>query len=322
MPDTELFTLAKAGKLGETATLTAQVKRMLADPKAEALTDNFAGQWLYTRALVEHEPDYNFFPEWTEGGDALRTAMEQETRLFFQEFLSRGWPIEQMLTADHSFLNQRLAQHYGATGPTGSTPERMTLPAGERRGLLGQGSVLTITSYPTRTSPVKRGRWVLAQLLCDKPNDPPPGVEGNLPTTPPQGTSLRELLEQHRANPDCAICHDAMDPIGLALENFDAIGRWRTEDSGVTIDPTGKLPGDIEVEGPADLSQKIAADARYPACILTQMFTYALGRGPTEGDDPYFDEMLDNLGGSGFSLEQAILQIVLSEPFRMKRGGK
>jgi hypothetical protein len=155
--------------------------------------------------------------------------------------------------------------------------------------------------------------------LCDKPPDPPPGVEGNLPQTPPEGTSLKELLAQHRADPTCATCHDLMDPIGLALENFDAVAKWRTEDSGVTIEPEGMLPGGVPVTGAVDLSQKVAADPRYPGCVLQQLYTYALGRGPTEEDLAYFTEMLTTLGPN-YPLEAAILEIVKSEPFRMKRG--
>jgi hypothetical protein len=288
---------------------------MLADPKADALIDNFAGQWLYTRALVEHEPDYNFFPEWDDG---LRSALQTETELFFKDFLQKGHPIDGLLTADFTFANDRLGQHYGF-GATGATHQQIGITDPNRRGLLGHGSVLTITSYPTRTSPVKRGQWVLAQLLCDKQPDPPPGVEGNLPMTPPAGTTLKELLAEHREKPECAVCHDRMDPIGLALENFDAVGKWRADEGGVTIEPAGTLPGNIPVSGPVDLSAKIAADPRYPACVLSQMYTYALGRGPTDADDAYFVEMLEKLG-TGYSLEAAILEIIRSEPFRMRRG--
>ena len=316
MPDDELFAAAEAGKLTKTDAIVEQADRMLADPKASALTDNFAGQWLYTRALVEHEPDYNFFPEWDDG---LRTAMEEETRQFFGEFLTQARPIQELLTADFSYVTDQLAQHYGLPAPGSSKPSRVTIGDPNRRGLLGQGSVLTITSFPTRTSPVKRGRWVLSQLLCDRPPDPPPGVEGNLPMTPPQGTTLKELLAEHRANPECAQCHDVMDPIGLALENYDGVGKWRTEDSGVTIDPAGTLPGDIPVSGPVDMADKVAADPRYPGCVLQQLFIYALGRGPTDADQDYFVEILDKLG-PGYSLRDAIVEIVKSEPFRMRRG--
>ncbi len=316
MPDDDLFLKAEAGELTNPDTLVAEAKRLLADPKSKALTDNFAGQWLYTRALIEHEPDYNYFPSYDDG---LRVAMENETRLFFEEFLTTPQPVEGLLTANFAWLDQRLAQHYGLTGPTGSTPQKLSLKAGLRGGLLGQGSILTITSYPTRTSPVKRGRWVLAQLLCSNPKDPPPGVEGNLPDTTPAGTTQKELLAKHREDPECAICHDEMDPVGIGLENFDAIGGYRTDEGGIPVDPTGILPDGTPITGAASLSAAIAADPRFPACVLTQMFTYALGRGPTADDDAYFDEMMKNLGGGGFTLEQAILEIIKSEPFRMRR---
>jgi hypothetical protein len=315
MPDDELFALARESKLTDPAVLAAQAQRMLADPKADALVDNFAGQWLYTRALVEHEPDYNYFPEWDDG---LRSAMQTETSLFFQDFLKQGHPVDQLLLADFTFANDRLAQHYGISA-SGATHQKVTIGDPNRSGLLGQGSILTITSYPTRTSPVKRGQWVLSQLLCDRQPDPPPGVEGNLPMTPPAGTTLKELLAQHREKAECAVCHDRMDPIGIALENFDAVAKWRTDEGGVPIDPGGSLPGDIPVSGPVDLSNAIAADPRFSACVVKQLFTYALGRGPTDADDAYFVEMLEKLG-PGYSLENAILEIVTSETFRMRRG--
>jgi hypothetical protein len=321
MPDDALFAKAESGELLDPEVLATEAQRMLQDPKASALTDNFAGQWLYTRALVEHEPDYAFFPEYEDG---LRIAMEQETRLFFQEFLQNPHPIQDLLQADFGYVDGRLAQHYGINGVSGSSPTRTTLTDPLRGGLLGQGSILTITSYPTRTSPVKRGRWVLSQLLCDKPADPPPGVEGEINPTPPAGTTQKELLAKHREDPTCASCHDVMDPIGIALENFDGIGRFRTEDNGAPVDPNADMPDGTKLDGPAALAKAVASDERFPGCVMQQMIIYALGRGTRDSDQPYFDEMMKTVG-SGFSLEQAILQIVKSEPFRMRRaegGGK
>lgn len=321
MPDEALFAKAESGELLDPAVLAAETRRMLQDPKASALTDNFAGQWLYTRALVEHEPDYNFFPEYEDG---LRIAMEQETRLFFQEFLQQPHPVQDLLKADFGYVDSRLAQHYGLSGVSGSSHTRVTMTDPRRGGLLGQGSLLTITSYPTRTSPVKRGRWVLAQLLCDKPADPPPGVEGEINPTPPAGTTQKDLLAKHREDPTCASCHDVMDPIGIALENFDGIGRYRTEDNGAPVDPTADMPDGTKLDGPVSLADAVVSDERFPACVMQQMFVYALGRGTQDSDQPYFDEMMKAVG-SGFTLEQAIVQIVSSEPFRMRRaegGGK
>ncbi|MEZ4219952.1 MAG: DUF1592 domain-containing protein [Polyangiaceae bacterium] len=315
MPDDALFAKAESGALLEPDVLVAETRRMLQDPKAEALTDNFAGQWLYTRALVEHEPDANYFSGYDDG---LRVAMEQETRSFFQEFLTQPHPVQDLLLANFGFVDGRLADHYGVSGVQGSSPQRVTFDDPLRGGLLGQASVLTITSYPTRTSPVKRGRWVLAQLLCDKPPDPPPGVEAEIDPSPPVGTTQKDLLAKHREDPTCASCHSRMDPIGIALENFDGIGRYRSEDNGSAVDPTAELPDGTALNGPQSLAKAVANDDRFRSCVLEQMFTYALGRGRATTDLPYFDEMLKNLG-QGYNLQQAIEQIVLSEPFRMRR---
>jgi hypothetical protein len=291
---------------------------MLADDKASALVDNLAGQWLYTRALAEHEPDQNYFPDFDE---SLGQAMQQESRLFFQELLSDKQPVETLLTADFAFLNARLATHYGISGVSGADFQKVQLSDKKRGGVLGQGSVLTVTSFPNRTSPVKRGRWVLEQLWCVEVKPPPAGVEVDLPQDAPEGTTLKDQLAKHREDPGCATCHNLMDPVGLALENFDGIGNFRELDNGAPVDPAGVLPGDIPVDGPIELANVIAADSRFPACVTKQFFTYALGRGPTKADDDYFNEMLENLGGQGFALEDLIIEIVKSEPFRMRQQG-
>ncbi len=318
MPDEALFAAADAGILTDPDEIERQVRRMLADPKAAALVDNFAGQWLLTRALDSHEPDYAYFPEYDH---ALRDALKGEARSFFQEMLDARHPIETMLLADFTYVNDRLAQHYGISGTFGASHERVPLTFDQRGGVLRQGGILTVTSYPTRTSPVKRGKWVLGSLLCSEPKPPPPGVEADLPKEELAGKTLREVLELHREKEICAQCHDLMDPIGLALQNFDAIGRWRaTEESGDVVDPTGVLPDGTPVDGPASLAAAVAADARFPECVTEKTFVYALGRGMLPSDAPYLRSMLTNLGGAGFALDDLVVQITRSEPFRLRRG--
>lgn len=315
MPDEELFAAAREGRLSDPAEIEAQVERMLADPRSEALVSHFAGQWLYTRGLEDHQPDYYAFPDWDE---ELRASMRAETERFFQEFLQSDLPVSQMLTADFSFIDQRLAEHYGIPAPA-SDFERVTLQDPNRRGILTQGAVLTVTSFPTRTSAVKRGKWVLTQLLCDEPPPPPPGVEGLKPEPVPTG-SLRERLEAHRADPTCASCHALMDPIGFGMESYDGIGTFRTEDNGYPIDASGTLPSGDTFNGVLELSGIIAGDQRFTMCVSEKLFVYALGRGPEEADDPYLEHLTTEFVSRGERLRDLIKLIATSEPFRMRRG--
>lgn len=315
MPDEELLQAAREGRLQDPAELEAQVARMLEDPRAEALIDNFAGQWLYTRALDDHTPDYYAFPDWDED---LKESMRTETELFFREFLYGDLPVSQMLTADFTFLNDRLAEHYGLPAPGGDFV-RVNLDDPNRMGLLTLGSLLTVTSFPTRTSPVKRGKWVLTQLLCDEPAPPPANVEG-LPTEEVPTGSIRDRLEQHRADPTCASCHKIMDPLGFGLESFDGIGAFRTEDSGFPVDSTGELPSGEKFNGAVELSQIVSADPRFPECVAEKMFTYALGRGAEIPDAPYLKHINEEFEARGQTLKQLIAVIATSEPFRMRRG--
>jgi len=315
MPDEELFAAAREGKLQDPAQIEAQVDRMLQDPKADALIDNFAGQWLFTRALDDHQPDYYAFPTWDED---LRAAMRQETKLFFREFLRNDLPIPEMLTADFTFINDRLATHYGMPSP-GADFTKVTITDPQRRGLLGQGSVLTVTSFPTRTSPVKRGKWVLTQLLCSEPPAPPPGVEGLKPEMVPTG-SIRQRLEQHRASPVCASCHEEMDNLGFGLEQFNGIGLFRTDDNGFAVDASGKLPGGKTFNGMLELSGILADDPRFVKCASEKMLTYALGRGIYPADDPHLEHLVNGLNSKGQTLKQLIKLVATSEPFRMRRG--
>src|SRR5690606_36502366 len=235
IPDTERLTLAAAGRLGEEAVLREQVERMLADPKAAAFVENFAGQWLLLRSLASVEPEA---PGWDEN---LRQSMRRETELLFANVVNENRPITELLDARYTFVDERLARHYGIDGVKGSYFRRVELAEDSpRRGILGQGSFLTATSVANRTSPVVRGAWILENLLGAPPPAPPAGVESNLDDAAVAAvTSLRERLEQHRGSPTCAACHAIMDPVGLSLENFDSIGAWRTVDSGKPVDPGG-----------------------------------------------------------------------------------
>jgi hypothetical protein len=315
MPDDELFEAARAGLLQDPVELEAQVRRMLEDPKAEALTDNFAGQWLHTRALDDHVPDYQAFPDWN---DELKESMRTETGLFFREFLYGELPVSQMLTADFTFLNDTLAAHYGLESP-GEEFAKVTITDPNRSGLLTQGSLLTVTSFPTRTSPVKRGKWVLTQLLCDEPPPPPAGVEGLMNEEIPTG-SIRDRLEKHRTKPECAACHSLMDPLGFGLESFDGIGAFRTMDQNFPVDATGEMPTGEKFNGARELSQIVSSDERFPECVAEKMFTYALGRGPEKTDAPYLDHVNQEFTARGQRLKELIVIIATSEPFRMRRG--
>ena len=303
MPDDELLDVADAGRLVEPEELARQIERMMADPRADALVDNFAGQWLYLRGLAEHEPDADLFP----GFDgALRAAMIAETADLFRTFLHEDRPIPEMLTAALGAIDERLAAHYGEQA------------ASRRRGLLGHASILTVTSYPNRTSPVKRGKWVLEQLLCSEPPPPPPGVEG-LDDQGPVTGSVRERMEQHRTDPVCAGCHQAMDPIGFALEHFDATGAWRETDSGYEIDATGTLPDGATFDGAVELGAVLAADPRFTRCLSEKMLIYALGRGLDERDAATVDRIHDQLVAGGGHLADLIALVATSEPFLYRR---
>ena len=317
MPDAELDALANAGTLDIPATLAAQVHRMILDPKASGFVDSFAGQWLGTRALDDVNPDYAFFPSWNED---LKEAMRDETHLVFQEFLQTQTDFLDFFDAKFSYVNDRLAQHYGLAPPGSSTPVRVTLPAGSHRsGIFTHGSVLTVNSQPRRTSPVKRGKWALDQILCIEIQPPPAGVEGMLDTPGATGT-LRERLAAHRAKPECAACHDYLDPIGLGLENYDAIGAYRTIDAGQTIDASGNFPDGRSFNGPEAMAALVKADPNTPHCMAERMLTYAIGRGLDNGDDAHLDAITNAFQTNGRSLERLIVAIVQSEPFRMRRG--
>ncbi|MFM7098796.1 MAG: DUF1592 domain-containing protein [Gemmataceae bacterium] len=334
MPDDELRELA--GKKQLTANLPAQVKRMLKDPRASALIDQFAMQWLQLGRLQTVAPDSKLFPTFNE---PLRLAMLEETRLFIGELIREDRSLAEMLNADFTYLNEPLARHYGIVdtlgtkvgkkpAKTGGKPikgpafVRVSLDGTDRGGLLTQASVLTVTSNPTRTSPVKRGRWVLEQLLGTPPPPPPPNVpeldkeEGKKLTG-----SLRQRMEQHRQNPACANCHASMDPLGFAFENFDAIGAFREKDGDFAIDSSGVLPGGKMFKGPAEL-KTILLEKRdlFNRCIVEKMLTYALGRGLEYYDKSTVDRVVSALEKDGGRFSTLVTEIAKSEPFRLRRG--
>lgn len=315
MPDDALFDAAEAGDLRDEKGIEEQVARMIADPKSDRFVENFAGQWLYTRALKNHQPDYAAFPTFDE---PLKNAMRRETELFLREFLQTELPLSQMLTANFTFVNDRLATHYGLEAQ-GSDFVKVTLPDTRRGGLLKQAGLLTVTSYPTRTSPTKRGKWVLTQLLCDAPDPPPPGVEGLPKESMPTGTT-RERLAAHRDIPQCASCHTIIDPLGFGLEHYDGIGAYRVKEDGFDVDATGEMPTGEKFDGEDEIAKIIANDPRYTQCLIKQLMTYALGRGPGESDAPFMTQIETDLPERGSTLAGLVTLIATSEPFRMRRG--
>lgn len=316
MPDEELFSLAQNGQLR--ANLGAQIQRMLKDPKSRALVDNFVGQWLKLRMMDFVTPDAKTFPEFD---PALREAMIAETQMLFHSIMQEDRSMIDLIDADFTFLNERLAKHYGIDGVSGNEMRRVQVAATHRGGLLTQGSILTLTSYPGRTSPVQRGKWVLENLLDQAPPPPPP----NIPPLQDQGQlkgTLRQRMEQHRSNPACANCHEQMDAIGFGLENFNAIGGWRDSDGDAPIDPTGELPGGMKFNGPAQLKQIIKArQDDFCRTITSKLLTYSLGRGLEKFDACIVDEISAKVKQDGYKFSVLVNEIVRSDPFQ-KRGSK
>jgi mono/diheme cytochrome c family protein len=319
MPDEELFTLAREGNLRKPGTLEAQVRRMMRDPKARALVENFAGQWLQLRNLRNVNPDPALFPAFDE---SLRTAMLKETELFFESIVKEDRSVVDFLDADYTFVNERLARHYGISGVKGDSFRRVNLSGSPRGGVLTQASVLTVTSNPTRTSPVKRGKWILENILGTPPPPPPPGA-GELSEDKKvvlSGT-LRQRMEQHRANPNCATCHQRMDPLGFGFENFDAIGAWRERDGQFTIDPSGVLPSGQAFKGPAELKAILKSRREaFTRCLAEKLLTYALGRGLEPYDRCAVDQIAANVAKNGYKFSCLVDEIVKSDPFQMRRG--
>ena len=321
MPDETLFRLAAKGALHKPEVLVAQAKRMLKDPKARALADNFAGQWLQLRKLARVSPDVRTFPTFNE---TLRTAMRTETEMFFESIVQEDRSILDFLDAKYTFLNEPLARHYGNTAVTGNQFRRVVLTGDQRGGLLTQASILTVTSNPTRTSPVKRGKWIMEDILGTPIPPPPPGV-GQLPDDkknkgPLVGT-LRQRLEQHRKNPACASCHQRMDPLGFALENYNAIGEWRTRDGDFPIDASGVLPDGRSFVGARQLKGiLLAKKAQFVRNLSEKMLTYALGRGVESYDRCNIDTMMKTIAARDYRFSALVTAVVESDAFRKRRG--
>lgn len=291
---------------------------MLNDTRSEALAKNFAGQWLRLRNVLGQEPDDVLFPNFN---DNLRHDFVKETELFFQSIAREHRSVVDLLTADYSFLNERLAQYYGIANVHGNEFRRVTPTDENRRGLLGQASILTVTSYSDRTSPVGRGKWILENVLGTPPTPPPP----NVPALKENGAagkllSMRERMVQHRANPACAGCHSKMDPLGFALENFDAVGRWRTvAESGELIDASGATPDGAKFNGPAELRKLLVTNPeQFVTVVSEKLFVYALGRGLEYYDAPAIRQIVRGAAASNYSFEALVLGLVKSTPFTMR----
>ncbi len=312
MPDERLLERARRGELQSAEAVAEEAARMLEDPKSRALVDNFAGQWLQLRDLDRLRPDNTLFPGFN---DDLRQAMRRESELFFESIIREDRSVLELLTGDYTFLNEDLARHYGIDGVTGGEFQKVSL-SGQRRGMLTQGSILLLTSNPTRTSPVKRGKWVLDNLLGEPPPPPPPNVPELEAGAEALGT-LRERMEQHRSNPACAVCHTRMDAIGFGLENFDAVGSWRDRDGRADIDPAGSLPGGRTFAGPVELITILAEEKKdqFCRCMTQKLLTYALGRGLQPFDRCTVRTITTKLAANEYRFGTLVKAIVTSDPF-------
>jgi hypothetical protein len=322
MPDDALFNAAASGTLSAVADIQAQLQRMLADPKG-VLAPTFANMWLGTSTVTTQDFDPEMFPAFT---PALAASMGGEILAFFNEFVQKNEPVTQLLTAKFSYLDKNLASLYGIPAPTGTGLVRTTLTTPQRSGLLTMAGVLSVTSQPTRTSVVRRGAWVLSQLLCAPAPAPPPDVPP-FPTDDTTG-SQRQILAMHRASPSCAACHDSIDNIGLAMENYDAVGAYRTTDNGVAIDASGMFAGGIAEPaggtGPAfvgavQLAAAVAADPRFPACVAQNALSYSIGRTIAPSDAPYITTIVTGSSGA-VGVRDVLMNVVASDPFRMRHG--
>ena len=321
-PDDELLDLAEQGRLSDPEVLAQQARRMLADPRSKELVRNFAGQWLYLRNLRGVVPDAVVFPEFDEN---LRDAFVQETELFFESLIREDRSVLDLLGADYTYVNERLAEHYGIPSVYGSQFRRVTLPpdvAERRGGIFGHGSLLTVTSYPNRTSPVLRGKWVLANIL----GTPPPAPPADVPDLPDRGedgraATVRDRLQRHRESPACSVCHAPMDPLGLALENYDAVGKWReTGEANLPIDASGNLPDGTAFEGPTGLrSLLLERREQFMGTFTEKLLAYALGRGPEYYDRPTVRAITRAAASDNYRWSSIITGIVQSTPFRMRR---
>jgi hypothetical protein len=323
VPDDELIDVAAQGRLKDPVVLEQQVRRMLKDPRSEALINNFTGQWLSVRSLKASEPVVNLFPDFD---DNLRNAFQREMELFFGSVVREDRSVLDLLTADYTFVNERLAKHYGIPNVYGPQFRRVTLPADldMRRGLLGKGALLTVTSNAARTSPVARGKWFLQTFYGVSPPDPPPNVDTTLKEKPADATgnaktpTMRQIMEAHHANPTCNTCHQIFEPIGLAMENFDPVGMWRTQDDGIPIDTVGKLVDGTPVNGIASLRDVLVRRSdTFTRVIAEKLLTYALGRGVEVEDMPLVRSIVRDSAGNKYRFTSLVLNIVKSPAFQM-----
>ncbi len=319
VPDDTLLDLAEKSQLSNPAVFAQQVERMLDDPKSSALVSNFVGQWLQIRNLATVRPDPVVFAGFDE---SLRSSMQQETELFFESILRENRSIMDLLTANYTFLNERLALHYGIPNVYGSQFRRVELTDPHRGGLLGQAGILTVTSPPNRTSVVQRGKWILDNLLGEPPSPPPPNVPPlDTGTEGARKLTLREAMELHRANPACATCHRNMDPLGFALENYDGIGEWRTKDGGSEIDASAKLPDGTQFDGPSGLREVLATSRQeeFVSTVIGKLLTYGLGRGLEYYDMPTVRAIMRQTQANRYRLRDLIMAVATSMPFQMRR---
>jgi cytochrome c551/c552 len=319
IPDDELINLAGQGKLKDPAVLEQQVRRMVADSRSQELVKNFAGQWLGLRTLQSSTPEGTIYPDFD---DNLRQAMRTEAEMFFESVMREDRSLTELLTADYTFVNERLAAHYGIPNVYGTQFRRVSLK-GEfdvRRGLLGKGSVQLVTSNSDRTSPVLRGKWVLENLLGTHPPDPPPNVPPLKPNPTAGPQTMRQRMEEHRANPACSSCHRMMDPIGFALENFDGTGKWRTREAGQKLDASGQLVDGSPIDGVVSLRENLVRySPQFMRTVTEKLFTYALGRGVEYDDMPVVRSIVREAAKKDYLFSAVVLEIVRSMPFQMNR---
>jgi hypothetical protein len=322
IPDDELLTLAENGELREASTLEAQVRRMIADPRSDSMVENFVGQWLQLRNLESRvKPDFLLFPDFD---DNLRKGFREETEMLFSNVLREGRPVQELITADYTFINERLARHYGIKGVYGARFRKVDVTDPNRYGLFGHGSLLALTSVSSRTSPIIRGKFIQTEFWNNPPPTPPadvPALEESAPKDRP--STVREQLELHRANPVCAACHNNIDPVGFALENFDADGSWRDRTrEGLEIDSAGILLDGTPVNGPVELRAALLADpSLFASTVAEKMLIYALGRGLKPADKPVVREIVRNAAEHDYSLVSIVLGIVDSYPFQNRTNG-
>jgi hypothetical protein len=317
IPDDELLDIAAAGRLKNPVVLENQIRRMLGDERSKAFLASFFGQWLWLRNMATTQPDLKEFPEF-DGN--LREAFQRETELFLESQVREDRSVLELLSANYTFVNEKLAKHYGIPHVYGSHFRRVTLEDDRRAGLLGQGAILTVTSYPNRTSPVVRGKWLLETLLGAPPPPPPPNVPPFPEDTSDAPTTVRARMEQHRKNPACAACHAQLDPLGFALENFNAVGQWRSMEAGAPVDASGMLPSGKTFSGPAEFRQAILTHQDAFATNLTmRLLTYALGRGVESFDMPAVRQILREAAALDHSWSSFVVSIVKSLPFQMRR---